>query len=138
MGRKVINQPFLKQMLPQFSTTDHIPLFSTQIPCFSRENERLACQLYRSSPVQLSRCSRAQVLPAPPAQQPPGPALQGCDRCTASELPFHAGRSKSLDLHVKFLLLSCDLFSGKLNLIFKYWFSLNHFKLYLNNSQSPL
>lgn len=25
MGRKVINQPFLKQMLPQFSTTDHIP-----------------------------------------------------------------------------------------------------------------
>lgn len=119
-------------MLPQFNSADCILYSATnrmsQIPHSSRENGNVTCCSTACNIV------LAQYIPADAAAhvsrshiQHPGPVL-----------PLHAGLSKARDLPGKFLTLSRDLFSGKLNLIFKYWLSLNHFKLYLNNSQSPL
>lgn len=133
-------------MLPQFNSIDDIPYSAincmSQIPCSPRENGSLACYYIACNivPLLYSSVDAAVYTSSMHIQHTShqGQSSEGCDRCSASELPFHAGVSKSLDLHAKFLILSHHLFSGKLNFIFKYWFSLNHFKLYLNNSQSPL
>lgn len=122
-------------MLPLFHSVDHIPHSEircmAQIPHSSRGNGSLAqyCTAWNSASLSYSSADAAMYTSSMHIQHAShqGQFSKGCDRCNASELPLHAWVSKSQDLHVKFLVLSHDLFGGELNLIFKYWFSLNHF-----------